>query len=355
LSTPAVKPKPKSKNKKLGSVAYHLLSEKQLRKILKGLKIPSNGDKSLMSKRHAEYINLYNANCDLEHPKSHQKLVEELKRWEKINFENTSPFAKHNLYPKLFSSSKNDNHNNSNLSHSGSSQNSENDNDLAEYEQERKKYLENHKNDFDYLINQIKKRKNKTSNLNDLKEKEKIIDLNAFYDDLSHSPFNNNNNNNNDNNISNDITKSKKIRKNHDSDTEYFESSRSNKRAKIRRGSAMRTPTKKYNTRYSGLHSKNEENNNNELLNNIKQDDHLNISHSNYNYEVYEILSSDEENEVEKEKTNKILNETASTSTVEFKGIEMKNTFGINNFNSNFNNNNNNNNNYNNHKYEYKQ
>ena len=120
------------------------------------MKIPTHGDKALMSKRHAEYINLFNANCDLPHPKPHHVLVEELKRWEKINFDASSSSSKHNL----FSSSKHNNSNNASKI-SGSGQSSDNDHDLVAIEQEHKNYLQSHKNDFDYLINQIKQKKNK--------------------------------------------------------------------------------------------------------------------------------------------------------------------------------------------------
>jgi len=135
-----------------------------------------------MQKRHAEFVNLFNANCDLEHPKSHQRLVEELKRWEKINFEITSPFSKHNPYPKLFFSSKHNNHNNHNTHHgsinlSGSSQN---DADLEELDKERQQYLQSHKSDFDYLISQIKKRGGKKGSSENTDAMGKYFEINKL-------------------------------------------------------------------------------------------------------------------------------------------------------------------------------
>lgn len=82
--------------------------------------------------------------------------MEELKRWEKINFDTSSPSSKHNL----FSTSRHNNSSNG-VKISGSSQNSDNDHDLVDIEQEHKNYLQSHKDDFDYLINQIKQKKNK--------------------------------------------------------------------------------------------------------------------------------------------------------------------------------------------------
>jgi len=181
------KPKPKKVTHKKGSIAYYLMSENQLRKELKKLNIPSHGDKALLSKRHAEFINLYNANCDLPHPKPHHLLVEELKRWEKINFDTSSPSSKHNL----FSSSRHNGSSNG-VKISGSNQNSDNDHDLVDIEQEHKNYLQSHKNDFDYLINQIKQKKNKNKSKDNSETNDnEPINLDIFYDDHPHSSFDN--------------------------------------------------------------------------------------------------------------------------------------------------------------------
>ena len=72
--------KPQEKTNELN---YSLLTETKLRQKLNELGIPSWGSKSLMIKRHTEWVNLWNANCDSNHPRGKRELLQELDSWER--------------------------------------------------------------------------------------------------------------------------------------------------------------------------------------------------------------------------------------------------------------------------------
>ena len=77
-SRPAPKPP-----ERLPQLSYGLLKDQALRKKLTELGIPSIGPRGLMIKRHTEWVNLVNANCDSSRPKSRRELLDELNRWER--------------------------------------------------------------------------------------------------------------------------------------------------------------------------------------------------------------------------------------------------------------------------------
>lgn len=68
---------------RLPSINYALYTEASLRKKLKELGIPNHGNKELMRKRHIEWMNLWNANCDSSRPKPKRDLLRELDTWER--------------------------------------------------------------------------------------------------------------------------------------------------------------------------------------------------------------------------------------------------------------------------------
>ena len=68
---------------RLPSINYALYTETSLRKKLKELGIPNHGNKELMRKRHTEWMNLWNANCDSVRPKPKRDLLRELDTWER--------------------------------------------------------------------------------------------------------------------------------------------------------------------------------------------------------------------------------------------------------------------------------
>ncbi|KAL3444942.1 hypothetical protein BJX65DRAFT_164191 [Aspergillus insuetus] len=68
---------------RLPVINYSLLKETVLRKKLKDLGIPNWGPRALMQRRHTEWMNLWNANCDSKAPKPKSQLLRELEVWER--------------------------------------------------------------------------------------------------------------------------------------------------------------------------------------------------------------------------------------------------------------------------------
>ena len=74
--------KPSTTNR-LPTLNYSLLNDNAMRKRLKELGIPHDGSKELMRKRHMEWLNLWNANCDSLKPVSRLQLLKSLASWER--------------------------------------------------------------------------------------------------------------------------------------------------------------------------------------------------------------------------------------------------------------------------------
>ncbi|KIX08751.1 DNA repair protein rad18 [Rhinocladiella mackenziei CBS 650.93] len=75
--------KPRAKqSERLPFINYSLLNETALRKKLRDLGIPNHGPKDLMRRRHTEWVNLWNANCDSTNPVTKRHLLQDLKIWE---------------------------------------------------------------------------------------------------------------------------------------------------------------------------------------------------------------------------------------------------------------------------------
>lgn len=75
--------KPSAQKDRLPTLNYSMFTEASLRKKLKELGITNTGSKELMRKRHIEWINLWNANCDAHKPKTKRDLLRELDVWER--------------------------------------------------------------------------------------------------------------------------------------------------------------------------------------------------------------------------------------------------------------------------------
>ena len=60
-----------------------MLKDNALRKKLSDLGIPNSGPRALLIRRHTEWINLVNANCDSPRPSSKRELLHELDVWDK--------------------------------------------------------------------------------------------------------------------------------------------------------------------------------------------------------------------------------------------------------------------------------
>jgi E3 ubiquitin-protein ligase RAD18 len=74
---------PREKSGPLPKLNYALLKDKDLRTTLSNLGIPNYGSKVLMSARHKEYVNLYNANLDCKNPVPPRELLRRLDSWER--------------------------------------------------------------------------------------------------------------------------------------------------------------------------------------------------------------------------------------------------------------------------------
>lgn len=69
---------------RLSQLNYAMLRDTALRKKLQEIGVPSWGSKDLMKRRHIEWLNIYNANCDADGSvrKSKRQLLKELDEWE---------------------------------------------------------------------------------------------------------------------------------------------------------------------------------------------------------------------------------------------------------------------------------
>ena len=75
--------RPSKAMERLPQLNYSLLKDNALRKKLSELGIPSGGPKDLLIRRHTEWVNLVNANCDSSKPKTKRELIHELESWDK--------------------------------------------------------------------------------------------------------------------------------------------------------------------------------------------------------------------------------------------------------------------------------
>lgn len=68
---------------RLPQLNYSLLKDNALRKKLAELGVPNGGSRTLLIRRHTEWVNLVNANCDSRKPRSKRELLSELDNWDK--------------------------------------------------------------------------------------------------------------------------------------------------------------------------------------------------------------------------------------------------------------------------------
>ena len=68
---------------RISELNYSLLTDAKLRAKLRELGLPNAGSKQLMIRRHTEWVNLWNANCDSQNPRSERELLRELDQWER--------------------------------------------------------------------------------------------------------------------------------------------------------------------------------------------------------------------------------------------------------------------------------
>ncbi|KAL8797916.1 MAG: hypothetical protein Q9182_007122 [Xanthomendoza sp. 2 TL-2023] len=68
---------------RLPQLNYSLMKDAALRKKLSDLGIPNTGPRSLLIRRHAEWINIVNANADSSRPRSKREMLRELDVWDR--------------------------------------------------------------------------------------------------------------------------------------------------------------------------------------------------------------------------------------------------------------------------------
>lgn len=68
---------------RLPQLNYSLLKDNALRKKMSELGLPNSGPRALLIRRHTEWINLVNANCDSRRPRTKRELLHELDIWDK--------------------------------------------------------------------------------------------------------------------------------------------------------------------------------------------------------------------------------------------------------------------------------
>ncbi|KAI9765670.1 MAG: E3 ubiquitin-protein ligase rad18 [Geoglossum simile] len=83
LSRGTLQTKPLQTPKRLPKLSYSIFKDNALRKKMSELGLNSMGPKSLLERRHTEWVNLWNANCDSLRPKSKRELLQDLDTWER--------------------------------------------------------------------------------------------------------------------------------------------------------------------------------------------------------------------------------------------------------------------------------
>ena len=68
----------------LPKVNYAMYNETKLRAILAEHGLSTAGNKSLLSARHKEFVNLHNANIDRRNPQSREEILKQLEKWDAI-------------------------------------------------------------------------------------------------------------------------------------------------------------------------------------------------------------------------------------------------------------------------------
>jgi E3 ubiquitin-protein ligase RAD18 len=68
---------------RISELNYSLLKETAMRKKMDELGLPSFGSKQLMVRRHTEWVNLWNANCDSSNSRTKRELLHDLDTWER--------------------------------------------------------------------------------------------------------------------------------------------------------------------------------------------------------------------------------------------------------------------------------
>ncbi|KAL9614985.1 MAG: hypothetical protein Q9167_000516 [Letrouitia subvulpina] len=75
---------------RLPQINYSLMKDNALRKKLSELGIPNEGSRAALTQRHAEWVNIVNANADSARPRSRKEMLRELDTWERTQGRHTA-------------------------------------------------------------------------------------------------------------------------------------------------------------------------------------------------------------------------------------------------------------------------
>ncbi|KAL9036225.1 MAG: hypothetical protein Q9214_006228 [Letrouitia sp. 1 TL-2023] len=75
---------------RLPQINYSLMKDNALRKKLSELRIPNEGSRAALTQRHAEWVNIFNANADSARPRSRKEMLRELDTWERTQGRHTA-------------------------------------------------------------------------------------------------------------------------------------------------------------------------------------------------------------------------------------------------------------------------
>ncbi|KAJ1110640.1 hypothetical protein NDU88_007988, partial [Pleurodeles waltl] len=121
------------KRKPMAKVVYNLLSDRELRKKLKEAGLSSQGPKQQLIKRHQEFVHMFNAQCDSLTPKSAAEIVKEIEQNEKTRAQLQSKSGEQSM---TFTKDQSE----------------------QEIEGIHSGYRQKHKNEFQFLVDQVKNR-----------------------------------------------------------------------------------------------------------------------------------------------------------------------------------------------------
>ncbi|KAG5662896.1 hypothetical protein KAF25_005314 [Fusarium avenaceum] len=68
---------------RLPAINYSMYKDPALRKKMSDLGISSQGPRTLLQRRHKEWMTIWNSNCDAAQPRKHRELLQDLETWEK--------------------------------------------------------------------------------------------------------------------------------------------------------------------------------------------------------------------------------------------------------------------------------
>jgi len=79
---------------RLPALSYSMLNEQALRKKMRELGISNTGPRTLLERRHKEWVTIWNANCDSARPKKTRELLRDLDSWERTQGGQATAFGR---------------------------------------------------------------------------------------------------------------------------------------------------------------------------------------------------------------------------------------------------------------------